>query len=116
MHTYLSYSCSIVDTICPQEAFFYARLSTTRVYMFAWNTLTYDSNYLFTELRVENEVKGTGGSKGASGQYIPGSTSILCHVRKGYHVWVQTSGSSNKNYMYNWRESTSFMGFLLQKD
>ena len=86
------------------------------VYMFAWNTLTHEINILFTELRVENEVKGTLGSNGASGQYIPGSTSLLCHVRKGDHVWVQTSGSSNKNDMYNYRESTSFMGFLLQKD
>ena len=98
----------------PADGVFVAPISG--VYMFAWNTLTHDSNYLFTELRVENEVKGTVGSKGASGQYLPGSTSLLCHVRKGDHVWVQTSGGSSKNYIYNWRESTSFMGFLLQKD
>ena len=150
MLAYLSYSCSIVDTICPKEAFFYARLSSATtlntysiikfdrimmnngnhyhpadgvfvapisgVYMFAWNTLTHDSNYLFTELRVENEVKGTLGSKGTSGHYLSGSRSLLCHVRKGDHVWVQTSGVSTNNYIYNWNESTSFMGFLLQKD
>ena len=84
--------------------------------MFSWNTITLDSNYLFTELRVENEVKGSVGSKGAISLFIPGSTSLLCHVRKGDHVWVQTSDGSSKNYIYNWRESTSFMGFLLQKD
>jgi hypothetical protein len=136
--------------MCPKEAFFYARLSSTTtlntfsiikfdkiminngnhyhptdgvfvapisgVYMFAWNTLTLDSHFLFTELRVEKEVKGTVSSGGASSQYKPGSTSLLCHVRKGDHVWVQTSYGSTKNYIHNWNASTSFMGFLLQKD
>ena len=73
----------------PADGVFVAPISG--VYILAWNTITYDSNYLFTELRVENEVKGTVGNKRASGQYIPGSTSLLCHVRKGDHVWVQTS-------------------------
>ena len=98
----------------PADGGFFAPISG--VYMFAWNTLTLDSNYLLTELRVENEVKGTVGSRGTSGQYIPGSTSLLCHVRKGDHVWVQTSDGSSKNYIYNWNKSTSFMEFLLQKD
>ena len=39
----------------PADGVFVAPISG--VYMFAWNTLTHDSNYLFTELRVENEVK-----------------------------------------------------------
>ena len=86
------------------------------VYMFSWNTITLDSNYLFTELRVENEIKGSVGSTGATSMFIPGSTPLLCHVRKGDHVWVQTSGASSKHYMYHWNISTSFMGFLLQKD
>jgi hypothetical protein len=84
--------------------------------MFAWNTLTFNSKGLFTELRVESEVKGTVGSSAASGQYIPGSASLLCHVKKGEHVWVQTSGGTTANYLHDWRDSTSFMGFLLQKD
>jgi hypothetical protein len=28
------------------------------VYMFSWNTLTFNTKSLYTELRVENEVKG----------------------------------------------------------
>ena len=95
----------------PADGVFVAPISA--VYMLAWNIFTHEINFLFTELRFENEVKETLGSKGASGQYIPGSTSLVCHVRKGDHVWVQTSGASNKNYMYNWRESTSFMGLIL---
>ena len=150
MLIYLFYSCSIVDTICPKEAFFYARLSSATtfnkysiikfdkiminngnhyhptdgvlvapisgVYMFSWNTLTYDSKGLYTELRVENDVKGVVASNAGSSLITPGSASLLCHVRKGEHVWVQTSGGTTDNYMYDWRDSTSFMGFLLQKD
>jgi hypothetical protein len=147
---YLFYSYSIADTICPKEAFFYARLSATKtlntysvikfdkivinngnhyhptdgvfvapisgVYMFAWNTLTYSGDSLHTKLRVESEVKGTVGSSAASGQYMPGSASLLCHVKKGEHVWVQTSDGTTTNYLHDWNDSTSFMGFLLQKD
>jgi hypothetical protein len=86
------------------------------VYMFAWNTLTYNSKGLHTELRAESEVKGTVGSSAGSIQYIPGSTSLLSHVKKGEHVWVQTSGGTTANYLHDWNDSTSFMGFLLQKD
>ena len=98
----------------PADGVFVAPISG--VYMFSWNTLTYNIKHLFTELRVENEVKGAVGSYAASGQYIPGSASLLCHVKKGEHVWVQTSSGSTANYIYDWNDSTSFMGFLLQKD
>ena len=147
---YLFYSYSIVDTICPKEAFFYATLSSATtlntysvikfdkivinngnhyhptdgvfvapisgVYMFAWNTLTHNSKALFTELRVESKVKGAVASNAVGGQYIPGSASLLCHVKKGEHVSVQTSHATDANYIYDWNCSMSFMGFLLQKD
>ena len=98
----------------PTDGVFVAPISG--VYMFSWSTLTYNSNSLFTELRVENEVKGVVASNAAGGSYIPGSTSLLCHVKKGEHVWVQTSGGTATNYLYDWYDSMSFMGFLLQKD
>ena len=85
------------------------------VYMFSWNTLTYNNKYSFTELRVESEVKGALGSQAASNHYIPGSASLLCHVKKGEHVWVQTSDWT-ANYINNWNNSPSFKGILLQKD
>ena len=84
--------------------------------MFSWSTLTFNSKGLFTELRVENEVKGVVASNAAGGQYIPGSASLLCHVKKGEHVWVQTSSRIATNYLHDWNDSTSFMGFLLQKN
>ena len=71
---------------------------------------------MYTELRVENDVKGVVASYAGSSLIIPGSASLLCHVRKGEHVWVQTSGKITTNYMHDWDDSTSFMGFLLQKD
>ena len=98
----------------PTDGVFVAPISG--VYMFAWNTNTYNSNSLFTELRVESEVKGAVGSYAGRGQYLPGSASLLCHVKKGEHVWVQTSSKTTTNYIYDWDDSTSFMGFLLQKD
>jgi hypothetical protein len=83
--------------------------------MFSWNTLTYNKS-LYTEIRVESEVKGAVGSNAVGGQYIPGSASLLCHVKKGEHVWVQTSHGATTNYIEDWDDSTSFMGFLLKKD
>jgi hypothetical protein len=84
--------------------------------MFSWNTLTFNNRSLFTELRVENNVKGVVASNAGSSLYTPGSASLLCHVKKGEHVWVQTSGGTTVNYMHDWRDSMSFMGLLLQKD
>ena len=98
----------------PTDGVFVAPISG--VYMFAWSTLTYSSKSLFTELRVEKEVKGAVGSNAAGGYYTPGSTSLLFHVRKREHVWVQTSDGTATNYISDWNDSTSFMGFLLQKD
>jgi hypothetical protein len=98
----------------PTDGVFVAPISG--VYMFSWSTLTYNSNSLLTELRVEKEVKGAVGSDAAGGYYTPGSASLLCYVRKGEHVWVQTSDRIATNYIYDWDDSTSFMGFLLQKD
>jgi hypothetical protein len=55
----------------PADGVFVAPISG--VYMFAWSTLTYSSKSLFTELRVEKEVKGAVGSNAAGGYYTPGS-------------------------------------------
>ena len=41
----------------PADGVFVAPISG--VYMFSWNTITYNSKGLYTELRVESEVKGS---------------------------------------------------------
>ena len=81
--------------------------------MFSWNTLTFKNKGVYTELRVESAVKGAMGSFAGSSQYIPGSASLLCHVKKGEHVWVQKSGEITTIYIHDWDDSTSFIGFLL---
>jgi hypothetical protein len=77
-------------------------------YLTSWNTITYNKKALHTELRVESEVKGSVGSYAGTNQYIPGSASLLCHVKKGEHVWVQTSSGITDNYVHDWRDSTSY--------
>ena len=98
----------------PTDGVFVAPISG--VYMFSWSTLTFNNKGLFTELRVENNVKGVVASNAGSGLYTPGSASLLYHVKKGEHVWVQTSGGTTVIYMHDWRDSMSFMECLLQKD
>lgn len=85
-------------------------------YLFSWTALTFNSKYEFTELRVENVVKASVVSSGAGSQYSPGTTTLVCHVDKGDHVWVETSGGSTVNYLYNWGYTTSFMGLLVHED
>ena len=64
----------------PADGVFVAPISG--VYMFSWNTLTFNRNYLFTELRVESEVKGAVASYATINQYITGSASLLCQKRR----------------------------------
>ena len=99
----------------PGDGVFVAPVSGA--YLFSWTALTYDSNYEFTELRVENVVRASVVSSGTGGQYSPGTTTLVCHVDKGDHVWVETSGGSPTNYLYDWGEdTTSFMGLLIHED
>lgn len=86
-------------------------------YLFSWTAMTYGSNHEFTELRVENVVKAMVGSGGAASHYSPGSMTLVCHVDKGDHVWVETSSGATTNYLYDWGEdTTSFMGLLIHED
>lgn len=86
-------------------------------YLFSWTAMTHGTNYEFTELRVENVVKAKVASSGAANHYSPGTTTLVCHVDKGDHVWVETSSGTPTNYLYDWGEdTTSFMGLLIHED
>ena len=99
----------------PGDGVFVAPVSGA--YLFSWTALTYSGHYEFTELRVENVVKASVASSAAGNQYTPGTTTLVCHVDKGHHVWVETSGGTSANYLYDWGgDTTSFMGLLVYDD
>jgi hypothetical protein len=45
-----------IESLYPADGVFVASISG--VYMFSWNTLTFNNKGVYAELRVESEVKG----------------------------------------------------------
>ncbi|XP_071147421.1 complement C1q and tumor necrosis factor-related protein 9-like [Mytilus edulis] len=85
------------------------------VYQFSWMTLTDSSDYVYTELRVDNVVidKLTIYLGSAAGT-IPATRVTVCKVEKGDHVWIQTTGAGASNYfVVGSAAHSSFMGLLL---
>ncbi|CAG2216916.1 unnamed protein product [Mytilus edulis] len=84
------------------------------IYLFSWTTITYPGKNVDTELRVDNVViDSMFGVSGTSGS-VPVTKVVLCQVKKGDHVWIQTSSYYTENYFYTPNDSrSSFTGMLV---
>ena len=84
-------------------------------YQFSWTTITINSKLAETELRVYNAIKETMHISLGTG-IISGTKVVLCKVRKGDHVWIQTSHAYGTNYFYVANAAkSSFTGMLIHE-
>jgi hypothetical protein len=69
-----------------------------------------------TELRIDNVVKDTLHIFVGTGNFS-GTKVVLCKVKKGDHVWIQTSNSYGTNYFHvsNAAAKSSFTGMLIHE-
>ncbi|XP_052083063.1 complement C1q and tumor necrosis factor-related protein 9B-like [Mytilus californianus] len=68
------------------------------VYQFSWMTLTDSSDYVYTELRVDNVViDKLVINLGSAAGTISATRLTVCKVDKGDHVWIQTTGTHGSN-------------------
>jgi hypothetical protein len=84
-------------------------------YQFSWTTIAINSKLAETELRVDNAIKETLHISLGTG-IISGTKVALCKVRKGDHVWIQTSHAYATNYFYVANAAkNSFTGMLIHE-
>lgn len=88
------------------------------VFMFAWTIRTYSGKSIDTELKVDNVVKAEQIlNLGSAAGHIQTTQLVICQVKKGDHVWIQTAPdytSTNTFHLYSGTKS-SFMGILIHR-
>ena len=87
------------------------------IYQFSWTTITTSSKLAETELRVDNVIQETLHiSLSSSAGTISGTKVVLCKVREGDHVWIQTSNVYGVNYFHAANaDKSSFTGMLIHE-
>ena len=73
------------------------------------------TNYIVTELVVEQNTISSAGQNNAGAGKPSGSMTALCKMKKGDHAWIRTSGVSSGHELYsndNFPQS-SFLGLLI---
>jgi hypothetical protein len=95
------------------DGIFVAPVSGT--YQFSWTTITVSAKVAETELMVDNVVKDTLHIYIGTGT-ISGTKVVLCKVKKGDHVWIQTSNVYASNYFHVANAAkSSFTGMLIHE-
>ena len=86
------------------------------IYQFSWTTLIASSKIAETELRVDNVIKETLHISLGTGTFS-GTKVVLCKVKKGDHVWIQTSNAYGTNtfVVANASAKSSFTGMLIHE-
>lgn len=86
------------------------------IYMFSWTIMTYNSKQVYTELRVQNNIKARLNIVLPASERNSVTRVILCNVNKGDHVWIQTAGHTSEHFFdefYN--AKSSFMGLFIRE-
>ncbi|XP_071179996.1 heavy metal-binding protein HIP-like [Mytilus edulis] len=87
-------------------------------YLFAWTVTGSGSNFIMTELVVENNIIIGTGERSNNGGHPSGAMTSLCKMEKGDHAWIRTTGSNAGHYLYssdNYPQS-GFLGHLVLKE
>lgn len=84
-------------------------------YMFAWTVTSSGTNYIISELVVENNVIAGTGEKNSSGGHASAAMTSLCKMEKGDHAWIRTTGYSTSHYLYSYDNypQSGFLGLLV---
>jgi hypothetical protein len=85
------------------------------VYLFSWTVSGYATNYIVTDLVVEQNTISSAGEKNGGGDYPSGSMTALCKMEQGDHAWIRTTGASTGHQLYsadNYPQS-AFLGLLI---
>jgi hypothetical protein len=71
------------------------------VYLFSWTVSGDNTNYILTELVVEQNTISFAGELNAGGDYPSGSMTALCKMEKEDHAWIRTTGVTGTHAVYS---------------
>ncbi|CAG2194781.1 COL8A [Mytilus edulis] len=88
------------------------------IYLFSWTVFTASSKSVDTELRVDNVIIDSMYAYIGTSSHVPATKVVLCQVKKGDHVWIQTSKDYTENVFEtpNGSSKSSFTGMLVHEN